>query len=94
MALYDRIAGLPLVIDELAFEIAVGADHAAVRAQDDDGRPARRSGEAGVRLVGSGEDVTYDPERAQVTPARLDRSRGLLDDRLALEAPRRRGPVP
>jgi hypothetical protein len=62
MALYDRIAGLPLVIDELAFEIASVQISPQFERRTTTVALLGASGEAGARLAGSGEDVTYDPE--------------------------------
>ena len=70
MALYDRVAELPLVIEDVDFETRVVRGLAAVHAQDDDRGAARGTRQRGAGFVGSGEDVTYDARRARPRPAR------------------------
>jgi hypothetical protein len=69
VGLYDRVAGLPLEIDELGFDIASVQISPEFERRTTTVSLRGPADDRGERFVGQGEDVTYDPE--QHRPHRL-----------------------
>ena len=88
MALYDLVRDLPLEIDGTDYEIASHRDLARVHAQDDHDRDARRRGRGPRR----GRHLRRRPSTTRA--GSHTRAHGLVDARLALEAPRQPQPLP
>ena len=88
MPLYDLVRDLPLEIDGTDYE------GATIEISPEFTRKTTTIVMRGGGAEGRGEDVTYDP--AEHDPSRFPHPTlaGLVDARLALEAPRRPRPLP